>query len=310
MPGNFPWQINKTKIKQMKKAFIISLVAMLFACKTEKEMNFTDQNQLITVQKEQTVQELGTQLRTQIEAKGFKIIADVDHAASAEKVGLELRPTRLLVFGNPLGGTKLMQQDQLMGIELPLKILLWEDENAKVNLSFYNGSVLTSRYGLNEPQTVIEKVNAALSGFAGLAEEVNVQSPELSKDKIITKKSNHNADSTFTRLKDIVASKGLSIMAEVPHDKAAAKVDLELRPTRLLIFGNPKVGTLLMQSEQKLGIDLPLKILVHEDENGDVFVSYYNASFLSSRYGITDKEEVVNKVNGALDGITNAVILE
>ncbi|NER14398.1 DUF302 domain-containing protein [Leptobacterium flavescens] len=294
----------------MKKAFIISLVAMLFACKTEKEMNFTDQNQLITVQKEQTVQELGTQLRTQIEAKGFKIIADVDHAASAEKVGLELRPTRLLVFGNPLGGTKLMQQDQLMGIELPLKILLWEDENAKVNLSFYNGSVLTFRYGLNEPQAVIEKVNAALSGFAGLTEEVNVQSPELSKDKIITKKSNHNADSTFTRLKDIVASKGLSIMAEVPHDKAAAKVDLELRPTRLLIFGNPKVGTLLMQSEQKLGIDLPLKVLVHEDENGNVFVSYYNASFLSSRYGITDKEEVVNKVNGALDGITNAVISE
>jgi uncharacterized protein (DUF302 family) len=99
-------------------------------------------------------------------------------------------------------------------------------------------------------------------------------------------------------------------MAMIPHDKGAASVGLELRPTRVLIFGNPKVGTLLMQSNQSIGIDLPLKVLVHEDENGDVFVSYFDASFLTARHGITDKTAVVEKVNGALDGITSAVVAE
>ena len=295
-------------IKKLIFSTILALIASGCNTKTQKKMHTVDTNQLITINKEASVEELASELTQKIEAKGFKVLADVNHTAGAEKVGLSLRPTRTLIFGNPLGGTKLMQQDQRIGLDLPLKIVIWEDENAEVKLSYFNGRTLTERYGISEPQAVIEKVNEALSGFTGTPNEVQTSSTENIKNHLISKKSTHNADTTFARLKEIVASKGLTIMAEVPHDKAAASVDLDLRPTRLLVFGNPKVGTLLMQSDQKIGLDLPLKILVYEDENGAVYVSYFDATFLTSRYRINDKSEVVTKVNGALDGITNAVI--
>ncbi|NAS31077.1 DUF302 domain-containing protein [Flavobacteriaceae bacterium R38] len=295
----------------MKKFFIISFMAILqFACNNKEKMNSIDHNQLISIQNESNVEELASQLKEQIENKGFKVIADVNHAASATKVELELRPTRTLIFGNPQGGTKLMQQDQAIGLDLPLKILIWEDEEGKTNLSYYDGTTLTSRYGITEPQAVIEKVNGALAGFSNKPEEIKTSAISSVKDQLISKKSTFDTDTTFARLKEIVASKGLNIIAEVPHDKAAASVGLELRPTRLLIFGNPKVGTLLMQSDQKIGIDLPLKVLVHENEQGETYVSYFNASFLANRYEIADKDEVVTKINGALDGITNAVVTE
>ena len=297
----------------MKKINSILLLAVLTMACTDKPtriMVSLDSNQLINNKKETSVDALASKISEAVQEKGFKIIADVNHAAAAAKVDLELRPTRTLIFGNPQGGTKLMQQDQAIGLDLPLKILIWEDEEGKANLSHYDGATLTGRYGVTEPQAVIQKVNGALGGFTGTPEEIKVPVTENIKSELISKKSAHSADSTFSKLKEIVASKGLTIMAEVPHDKAAASVGLELRPTRLLIFGNPKVGTLLMQSDQKIGIDLPLKILVHENAEGEVYVSYFDGSFLTSRYKIEDKAEIVAKVNGALNGITDAVIAE
>ncbi|MEP0264234.1 DUF302 domain-containing protein [Dokdonia sp.] len=266
-------------------------------------------SEFITVAKEKTVSQLADTLIPQLKEKGFKIMANIDHSIAATKAGLELRPTRTIIFGNPKGGTLLMQQDQRIGLDLPLKLLIWEDAAGDTQISYYNGTTLTSRYGITEPQAVIGKINGALAGFT---ENTTVEGASVASinDQLITKKSPHTADETFTKLQEVVTSKGLHVMAIVPHDKGAASVDLELRPTRVLIFGNPKVGTLFMQSNQSIGIDLPLKVLVHEDENGAVFVSYLDASFLAERHGITDKAEVVQKVNGALDGITNAVIAE
>ncbi|WP_299764353.1 DUF302 domain-containing protein [uncultured Dokdonia sp.] len=266
-------------------------------------------SEFITVSNDDTVSQLATTIIPQLEEKGFKIIANIDHSNAATKVGLELRPTRTIIFGNPKGGTLLMQQDQRIGLDLPLKLMMWEDAAGDTQVSYYNATTLTSRYGITEPQAVIAKVNGALAGFTGNT-QIEGASVTSITDQLITKKSPHTADETFAKLQEVVTSKGLHTMAVVPHDKAAASVDLELRPTRVLIFGNPKVGTLLMQSNQSIGIDLPLKILVHEDENGAVYVSYFDATFLTNRHGITDKDEVVQKVNAALDGITNAVIAE
>ncbi|AXT20932.1 DUF302 domain-containing protein [Flavobacteriaceae bacterium AU392] len=295
----------------MKQSHAILFFSLLiFACKpSNKTTNTNINNMSITLTKETPVEVLATELISKIETKGFKVVADVNHSEAAAKVGMQLRPTRTLIFGNPLGGTKLMQQDQFIGLDLPLKILIWENEDGNSNLSYFDGSTLTCRYGITEPEMVINKINIALASFTENTDVTGKTTSNI-KNELISKKSSYNIDTTFTRLKDIVSSKGLIIMAEVPHDKAAASVDLKLQPTRTLIFGNPKIGTLLMQSNQKIGLDLPLKILVHETDNGEVFVSYYNATFLANRYQITDKDEVVNKVNGALNGITDAVISE
>ncbi len=305
---------DKTDVMKNRIYFLI-MSLLILSCtqnqsKTKPTTTSTMQtSEFITVTNEKTVSQLADTLIPQLKEKGFKIIANIDHAIAAKKVGLELRPTRTIVFGNPKGGTLLMQQDQRIGLDLPLKLMIWEDEAGDTQVSYYNATTLTSRYGITEPQTVIEKVNGALAGFS---KNTTIKGASVASinDQLITKKSSHTADETFAKLQKVVASKGLHTMAIIAHDKAATSVDLELRPTRVLIFGNPKVGTLLMQSNQSIGIDLPLKVLVHQDEKGSVFVSYLDASFLTARHGITDKAEVVQKVNGALDGITNAVIAE
>ena len=90
------------------------------------------------------------------------------------------------------------------------------------------------------------------------------------------------------RLAEAVTARGMSVMARIDHAGAAARVGLELRPTEVLIFGNPRAGTPLMQSAQTLGIDLPLRALVWQDEQGKVFLGYYDPQWLAARHGLAD----------------------
>ncbi len=119
-------------------------------------------------------------------------------------------------------------------------------------------------------------------------------------DGLISQKSKNSVDVTLDRLESIVTEKGLTVFARVDHSAGAKKVGLELRPTKLLIFGNPKVGTLMMQSNQVAGIDLPMKALAWEDETGQVWLTCSSASYLAGRHHIEDREAVVEKMTGAL----------
>jgi uncharacterized protein (DUF302 family) len=121
---------------------------------------------------------------------------------------------------------------------------------------------------------------------------------------LITMKSPHSVDETLDRFEKAVKSKGMTVFARVDHTKGAAKVDLELRPTQVLIFGNPKIGTLLMQSNQTAGIDLPLKLLAWQDANGQVWIAYNDPGYLVQRHNISDRDEVVAKMRKALGNFT------
>ena len=123
-------------------------------------------------------------------------------------------------------------------------------------------------------------------------------------DGLITQKSHNSVDITLDRLESIVTEKGLTVFARIDHSGGAKKVGLELRPTKLLIFGNPKVGTLMMQSNQLAGIDLPMKALAWEDETGQVWLSYSTAKHLADRHHIEDRAAVVEKMTGALRKFT------
>ena len=297
-------------LKLMRKIIGYCLIIIALSCKSEtKPMKENINQQAVeTSNQDISVAKYAEQLKQELLTRGFTIMAHIDHAAGAEKVGLVLKPTQTLIFGNPKGGTLLMQQAQEIGIDLPLKLLIWEDEKGAVQTSYYNATALAKRYSIEQPEAVINKINGLFAGLTGNTGRALAQKESDISKKRIVKRSALSVEETFNKLKETVAAKGLQIMAEVPHDKGAAKVGLELRPTRVLVFGNPKVGTLLMQSNQEIGLDLPLKILIHENAAGETIVSYYDTSFLSARYGITDKEMVVQKVNAALDAITNAVI--
>ncbi len=103
---------------------------------------------------------------------------------------------------------------------------------------------------------------------------------------IIDKPSNHSVEQTVEKLKIILQSKGVALFALVDHSGEAEKVGLKMRPTKLLIFGSPKAGTPLMLAAPSIAIDLPLKILVWEDGQGKVLVSYNSPEYLMERHGL------------------------
>ena len=121
---------------------------------------------------------------------------------------------------------------------------------------------------------------------------------------LITMKSPHSVDATLDRFEKAVKSKGMTVFTRIDHTAGANKVDLELRPTKVLIFGNPKIGTLLMQSNQTAAIDLPLKLLAWEDENGQVWIAYNDPGYLVQRHNISDRDAVVAKMRKALGNFT------
>ena len=99
-----------------------------------------------------------------LEAKGITIFARVDHAAGAASVGLPLRPTTLVIFGNPVGGTPLMQAGQTTGIALPLKILVWQDVDGSVRLSYNDPAWIATRHGIgNDAQAAVSALTGALA---------------------------------------------------------------------------------------------------------------------------------------------------
>jgi len=104
-----------------------------------------------------------------LRSKGFTIFARVDHSAGATSAGLELRPTQLLIFGNPKAGTPLMKCSQSIAIDLPQKMLAWEAEDGKVYLGYNDPSYLKERHNTEGCDEVIAKVSGALSNFAKAA---------------------------------------------------------------------------------------------------------------------------------------------
>jgi uncharacterized protein (DUF302 family) len=122
---------------------------------------------------------------------------------------------------------------------------------------------------------------------------------------LVVKPSAYGVDETLNRLEEVVKKKGLTIFTRIDHSAGAAKVQLNLRPTQVLIFGNPKMGTALMQSSQTVGIDLPMKVLAWQDEAGKVWIAYNDPSYLADRHQINDRGEVLQKMTGALAKLTD-----
>ncbi len=121
---------------------------------------------LVTVESAFSVDETMNNLEAAIEEQGLIIVARIDHAANAEGAGLELRPTQLLIFGNPAIGTQLMQAEQSVGIDLPQKYLAWETEGGTVYLGWNDPSLLAERHGLDGQDDVLDQVSMALETLA------------------------------------------------------------------------------------------------------------------------------------------------
>lgn len=127
-------------------------------------------------------------------------------------------------------------------------------------------------------------VRNSTSSHSEIRQEVTMAS--AANNGIVTLASNHSVNETVEMLKTILQSKGVTVFALVDHSGEAEKVGLMMRPTKLLIFGSPKAGTPLMLAAPSIAIDLPLKVLVWEDAQGKVWISYNSPDYLEQRHGV------------------------
>lgn len=126
---------------------------------------------------------------------------------------------------------------------------------------------------------------------------------------IVIKSSNVSFEQTYQQLRTVIGNNpNLKIIAELNHQGNAATVNLELAPTRIIMFGNPKLGTPLMQNAQTIGLDLPQKILVFQEASGEVKVAYNDPLYLRDRHGVTENESILQKISGALNKLTEVAI--
>jgi uncharacterized protein (DUF302 family) len=129
----------------------------------------------------------------------------------------------------------------------------------------------------------------------------------MASDGLTTIPSSYGPKETMNRLEAEVQARGMTIFARIDHAAGAAAAGLSLRPTDLLIFGNAKGGTPLMQSEQAIGIDLPLKALVWKDESGKTWLSYNDPSWLATRHALSHEvQATVDGMTSVLDSIARA----
>jgi len=126
---------------------------------------------------------------------------------------------------------------------------------------------------------------------------------------LVIKQSPYTVEETERRFIGILDSKGLNTFAAIDHAQNAEGVGLMLRPTRVVIFGNPNLGTPLMQCEQSLAIDLPQKLLIWQDETGQVNIAYNDPRYLAGRHQIDDcSVGTIRQIAGALDKLSSSAI--
>ena len=121
---------------------------------------------------------------------------------------------------------------------------------------------------------------------------------------LITVESPHSVPETLDRLEAALREKGIQVFARIDHAAGAAAVGLALRPTALLIFGDPRAGTPLMQADQRVGLDLPLKALAWAGDDGRVRVTYSDPRWIAARYGMAG--EIAGRLAAALEGLVKA----
>jgi uncharacterized protein (DUF302 family) len=132
----------------------------------------------------------------------------------------------------------------------------------------------------------------------------------VDQDGLITTSGAHSVDETVGLLKTAIEEMGLTLVAEIDHAQAAGRNNLELRPTFVLLFGNPQVGTNLMQADQRAGLDLPLRMLIRENEEEKVLVSYYDPMKLQEKYQLGGEKETLEKMQGVLKKLSQRVSKE
>ncbi|MBR9987547.1 MAG: DUF302 domain-containing protein [Desulfosarcina sp.] len=133
--------------------------------------------------------------------------------------------------------------------------------------------------------------------------------PVAAQGGLVSLRSSHDVATTANRLESALKEKGVTVFARIDHAAGAQRVGQALKPTLLMVFGTPAMGTPLIQRSRSMGIDLPLKALIWEDHAGQVWFTYNAPDYLARRHGITEMGEAIQKMEQALSNFAQAATL-
>lgn len=237
-----------------------------------------------TINDASSVDEAVAQIEKALVAQDFEITAVINHAKNADNIGQFLRPTQVIMFRKKFFDARLLHRQQTAGLDLPLKMLVYEDEAGNIKLKSNDIGYLIDRHEINIHEFVFYHLDATMDQFG------------LNDKGIVMVPSNQSVKDTVTQLKTVLKDAGFFIPVEIKFGDEIRR----LRDTTLLIFGNPNVGTQLMQNRQEIGLDLPQKFLVFEDRQGQVKIAYNDPKFIAQRSGVQGLETLLGNIANAL----------
>ncbi|MDT0689170.1 DUF302 domain-containing protein [Salegentibacter sp. F188] len=239
----------------------------------------------------------------------INILTEVDHAANAIATGRVLNPVSTVFFEYSQFEALLLVENPLVGLDLPIKMMFYQNENSEVFAVYNSVPYLTSRYGLegsdhyNELATSLRDLaNAATNAEVKFSANATVDFEE----GITSLESAQNFSETFGALRSAISvNENLDIIAQVNHQATAAAENVEIPPSTLIIFSYPELEAQLMQESQTVALDLPQKILVWQDEEEVVHISYNDPDYLIQRHVLTGNSEELQQIVQILEDLAS-----
>ncbi len=240
-------------------------------------------------------------LKAILENQGFTIPLTVNHSAAAASVDLVLDPNQVIYARPPRQlERKLLRKSQTIGLDLPMKFHVYED-NGQIILAVNSIGYLIDRHQMKIGDLVLELTNRISQQFGTTVDT-----------GLITVASSRSVEETVETLENAIsANPDVRIPLVLDYrvakqDKAGSrKRDKAYLSPILIVFGNPNVGTFLMQSDSRIGIDLPLEFLVWKNREDEVFISYTDPQFMSERFDLVGQDARINAISNALQGLAS-----
>ncbi|MDD9939587.1 MAG: DUF302 domain-containing protein [Myxococcales bacterium] len=221
---------------------------------------------------------------------GFEQELVIDHAAAAGSVGLTLLPTQVVFFSGNRTAASLVGRRPTVALDLPLRALVYADEAGAVHVERDDIGVLIDRHEVPLGGFALRWVDTALDR---LAEE---------DTGLVTVASERSVEDTTAALLAVLAERGFRVPLVIDYGE---RLGLP-RPMRLVMFGNPNVGTPLMQSSRNVALDLPQKMLIFENEQGQVELVYNHPAYLARKHGVSGHHARLANIESALAAIATA----
>ena len=270
------------KLQLVFLSFLLSWTAIGTASSIDYEKN------RFTISDFATVAETVDSIKARLENQGLEIVGVIDHTANAKNVDLLLPPTQLILFHDRRLEKRLLRSSPTVGIDLPIKILVYEDEGSgKIKLLYNAAGYLSDRHRIKPRDRLLSHLNKRLNQFGRL------------ENGLITIDSKHSVEETAEKLKTLLLDNGFFVPFTFDFSGKSYYRNYR-KPALLLIFGNPKIGTPLMQNQQSVGLDSPQKFLIWEDMRSQVHISYNDPAFIAKRHGLQGLDNLLGNISNRL----------